>query len=33
MGELSNLYARATYKKQLAKVLVRRVLVALREQG
>jgi CO/xanthine dehydrogenase FAD-binding subunit len=32
MGELTNLYARATYKKQLAKVLVRRVLVALREQ-
>jgi len=32
MGEVTNLYARATYKKQIAKVLVRRALVALREQ-
>jgi 4-hydroxybenzoyl-CoA reductase subunit beta len=33
MGELTNLYARATYKKQIARTLVRRALVALREQG
>lgn len=33
MGELTNLYARASYKKQLAKVLVRRALTALREQA
>jgi CO/xanthine dehydrogenase FAD-binding subunit len=32
MGEVTNLYARATYKKQIAKVLVRRALVALRAQ-
>jgi 4-hydroxybenzoyl-CoA reductase subunit beta len=32
LGELTNLYARATYKKQIAKVLVKRALVALREQ-
>lgn len=32
MGEVTNLYARATYKKQIAKVLVRRALIALREQ-
>jgi len=31
MGEVTNLYARATYKKQITKVLVRRALVALRE--
>jgi 4-hydroxybenzoyl-CoA reductase subunit beta len=33
LGELTNLYARATYKKQIAKVLVKRALTALREQG
>jgi len=32
LGELTNLYARATYKKQIAKTLVKRALVALREQ-
>jgi 4-hydroxybenzoyl-CoA reductase subunit beta len=32
MGEVTNLYGRATYKKQIAKTLVRRALVALREQ-
>ena len=32
LGELTNLYARATYKKQLAKVLVKRAVEALREQ-
>ncbi len=32
MGEVTNLYARATYKKQIAKTLVKRALVALREQ-
>lgn len=31
MGEVTNLYARATYKKQIAKVLVRRALISLRE--
>ena len=33
MGEVTNLYARATYKKQIAKVLVRRALTALQEQS
>jgi 4-hydroxybenzoyl-CoA reductase subunit beta len=33
LGELTNLYAKATYKKQIAKVLVKRALTALREQG
>ncbi|MGI9309200.1 MAG: FAD binding domain-containing protein [Gammaproteobacteria bacterium] len=32
LGEVTNLYARAGYKKQIAKALVRRALVALREQ-
>jgi 4-hydroxybenzoyl-CoA reductase subunit beta len=32
MGEVTNLYARATYKKQIAKVLFRRALIALRDQ-
>lgn len=31
MGEITNLYGRATYKKQIAKTLVRRALVQLRE--
>lgn len=33
LGELTNLYAKATYKKQLAKVLVKRAVEALREQS
>jgi 4-hydroxybenzoyl-CoA reductase subunit beta len=33
MGEVTNLYAKATYKKQISKVLVRRALLALREQS
>jgi len=33
LGELTNLYAKATYKKQIAKVLVKRALIALREQS
>jgi 4-hydroxybenzoyl-CoA reductase subunit beta len=33
MGEITNLYARATYKKQIARTLVKRALVALREQS
>lgn len=32
MGEVTNLYARATYKKQIARTLVKRALVALRDQ-
>jgi len=32
MGEITNLYARATYKKQIARTLVKRALMALREQ-
>jgi CO/xanthine dehydrogenase FAD-binding subunit len=32
-GEVTNLYGRATYKKQIAKVLVKRALTALREAG
>ena len=32
MGELTNLYGRATYKKQIAKTLVKRALTAVREQ-
>lgn len=31
LGELTNLYGKATYKKQIAKTLVRRALVAIRE--
>jgi hypothetical protein len=31
LGEITNLYGRATYKKQISKVLVRRALVQLRE--
>jgi 4-hydroxybenzoyl-CoA reductase subunit beta len=31
LGELTNLYGRAVYKKQIARVLVRRALVTLRE--
>jgi len=33
MGEVTNLYGRATYKKQIAKTLVRRALTQLREMG
>jgi 4-hydroxybenzoyl-CoA reductase subunit beta len=33
LGEITNLYGRATYKKQIARTLVRRALVAIREQG
>jgi CO/xanthine dehydrogenase FAD-binding subunit len=32
LGELTNLFGRPGYKKQLANVLVRRALTALREQ-
>jgi CO/xanthine dehydrogenase FAD-binding subunit len=32
MGEITTLYARATYKKQIARTLVKRALMALREQ-
>jgi 4-hydroxybenzoyl-CoA reductase subunit beta len=32
LGELTNLYGKATYKKQIAKTLVKRALVAIREQ-
>jgi 4-hydroxybenzoyl-CoA reductase subunit beta len=32
LGELTNLYGKATYKKQIAKTLVRRALRAIREQ-
>jgi 4-hydroxybenzoyl-CoA reductase subunit beta len=31
LGEVTNLYGRATYKKQIAKTLVRRALIAIRE--
>jgi len=33
MGEITNLYARATYKKQIARTLVKRAILALREQS
>ncbi len=32
LGEVTNLYGRATYKKQIAKTLVRRALVKIRER-
>ena len=31
LGEVTNLYGRATYKKQIAKTLVRRALVQIRD--
>jgi CO/xanthine dehydrogenase FAD-binding subunit len=31
LGEVTNLYSRAVYKKQIARVLVKRALLALRE--
>ena len=33
LGEVTNLYGRATYKKQIAKTLVRRALVKIREMS
>jgi len=33
LGEVTNLYGRATYKKQIAKTLVRRALVQIREMN
>jgi 4-hydroxybenzoyl-CoA reductase subunit beta len=33
LGELTNLYGKATYKKQIAKTLVKRALIAIREQA
>jgi len=33
LGEVTNLYGRATYKKQIAKTLVRRALVQIREMS
>jgi 4-hydroxybenzoyl-CoA reductase subunit beta len=33
LGEITNLYGKATYKKQIAKTLVRRALVAIRESN